>query len=546
MTVRSRSLALATATRPTGGDGRTVRVRLVAWDTPSTVSDDGGRTWYQEQFARGGLVAPPRPLPAAAPSPDGDHSGDPVGRIVATDELEDGLYADVRVADTAAGRDLLALVDDELVSVSAEFDDVDTEPADGELVTRTAAELTGLAFTHHPQHTTAAVLGRRSLKEKPPMDDELDTETTDATTTDELDTETTDETTAPDGELVAAGHARSLPARRPNPQLRPTGRTTAPATASRFRSFGHFARAAAEARGVTRDERNRFYRALANADSSDITGLTQVAWIADVIDLVAASQPTVQAFSSRPLPEDGLTVQQPIVTTRPSIGKQATQGDAVSSTAVVIGHADWTINTYGGGQGFAIQTILRSKPAYLDEVMRLYTAEMASELEEDVSTGLVAAANDTHTAVELSNTANEYQDAFVDACALVLGSAGLGRMPEVAVLNVKMWQLLAKAKDSTGRPLFPSISPFNPQGSLDLTSTSGEIRSLSYVVAPKMANVRAQAVVGVRDAYRTSIGAMQTMQADVPETLTQEKAVFEFAAHGAVDTRGLVLIDNAS
>jgi hypothetical protein len=234
------------------------------------------------------------------------------------------------------------------------------------------------------------------------------------------------------------------------------------------------------------------------------------------------------------------------VTTRPTVAKQAAQGDGISTQKAVIGATSWTVDTYAGGQGMSMQTILRSEPDYLTEVMRLHTVEMALELEEAVVASVLAAADDVHTAVELSNTAIEYQDAFIDAAALILGSAGIQQLPTVAVLNVPMWVLLGKAKDSTGRPLFPGLNPMNPQGSFDITQGTGEVRSLRYFVSPKMATANAKAVVGVPDAFRTMIGPIQTMQNDVPETLTQEHAVFQFAAFGKVDARGLALIQNAS
>jgi hypothetical protein len=516
------------------GDGRTVRVRLVRWGAPSTVTDDGGRTWYREQFARGGLQAPAdADVVLAARS---GHHKTPVGRIVSVEDTDDGLYADVRLVATPAADELLPLIDERLLSVSAEFDDFDGPAVHGSTVERTSAVLTGLAFTDLPQHTTAAVLGRRSHEDTTIMPDTPDP----ITVADQ----------APPAPAVVeqptgVEHARSLPAR-PSPALH-----LAPpaelAPASRFRSFGEFVREAASGR-IDQTERTRYYRALSTATNTDITGLTRIQWIDEVIDLIRATQPCVTAFSQRPLPDRGPTVQQPMVTTRPTVAKQTNQLDAVSSQKVVIAPVSWTVETFAGGQGMSMQTLLRSEPEYLNEVMRLYAVEMALELEEAVCAGVLAAADDVHTFVELdaSGTGTLLQDAFVTAAAKILGrTAGLGRLPEVAIGNVKMWTLLANAKDSTGRPLFPGVSPLNPTGSIDITTTTGDVRSLRFEVAPSMDDTRAKAVIGVRDAYRTMIGPMQTMQNDVPETLSHEEAVFEFAAHGKVDARGLVLIDNA-
>jgi uncharacterized protein len=540
MTTRHRSLQAAGAPTVTG-DGRTVTVRLVAWDHPSTVTDDGGRTWYHEQFARGGLQAPPDVADVILPA-SAEHHAEKVGRIIATDDRPDGLYAEVRMADTVKARDQLALIDEGLLSVSVEFDDDPTPAGHGDHVTRTAAVLTGLAFTDLPQHTSAAVIGRRSHKDTTSMDNDSTDHTAEPTAP-----AAAVPTTEPATEPATTEHTRSMPATRPDPT--PAHRQPAPATApalgSRFRSFGEFVRAAATG-DINRTERETFYRALAAADTSDTAGLIRVQWLSEIIDLIQPAMPTVAAFSQRPLPDKGLVVSQPTVTTRPTAAKQAAQLDAISSTAAVIGSTSWDVFTFGGGQAMSLQTILRTEPEYLTEVMRLHAVEMALAIETAVVAAVLAAADDVHTAVELSNTAVDYQDAFVDAAALVLGAAGIQQLPSVAVLNVPMWVKLAKAKDTTGRPLFPSMSPTNPQGTLELTSASGEIRSLRYFVSPKMATTNAKAVVGVPEAFRTMLGPVQTLQADVPETLSQEHAIYQFAAYGKVDARGLVLIQDAS
>jgi hypothetical protein len=537
MTVR-RHRALQAAGSPTliAGDGRTVRVRLVAWDTPSQVTDDGGRTWYREQFTRGGLQVPPDTLIGAT----ADHFGEPVGRIVAAETLDDGLYADVRMSATSTADDQLALIDDGLLSVSVEFDDELGHAAPGELVTRADAVVTGLAFTHYPQHTTAAVIGRRSHRGEPPMDPEDINPPA---------PELAPEPTLEPEPAPVVDHQRSHPApRRPDPTPAGAGGPAALAQ-TRFRSLGHFVHEAAAGR-VPVDERMRFYRALSAATTADIGGLLQVQWINEVIDLIRPSMPTVQAFSQRPLPDSGTSISRPIVTQRPAVAKQTTQNAAVGaggigSQKVTIGTANWTVDVYGGGQEMSLTTLLRSDPAYLDQVIRLYSVEMARKLETDVVAAVVAAADDVNTtAIELPNTDATLQNAFIDAADVILGA--IDRLPTLAVINRKMWVKLAKAVDSTGRPLFPGVSLFNPVGSMDLGKLDGEVRSLKFFVAPKMANVREQAVVGVPEAFETMLGPIQTVQNDVPETLTHQHAVFQFASFGKVDASGLCFIDNAA
>ena len=518
---------------PVDGDGRTVEVRLVAWNTPADVSDDGGRTWYREQFTRGGLTPGADRLLVR-----NEHTGAVVGRVREITDRPDGAYAQVRVADTGDGRDLLALLDEDVVEhVSIEFDDDPTPPRPGELVTRGRAVLTGLAFTLHPAHQSAAVLGRRSLPKESPV-------------TDVNITPTEPDPDVPDPEIPEVpepARARALPAVRPSAgvhQLHPAA-TVQPAPVGRFRSLGEFVRAAAS-RQLTLEERGRYFRALSSAGSGDAPGLfAQESWIGEIIDLRRNRTPSSTLFSQRPLPPTGNTINQPVIIQRPLVGLQDGELAQIPSRKVKIGSASWDVDTYAGGQGMSIQLIERSDPSYLNEVYRMYVTEMDLNLEAVVAAAVLAASDDTHPVQEVDATAQNHVNAFIDAAALLLKAPTIQSPPEVLGMSVDMWVLLAKAKDTTGRPLFPALGPMNAHGQMSLTNTdTGQVMDLAYAIIPSWTGK--VAVMGVRDAFRTMVGPMNTMQADVPETLSRDYAVYEFAAHGPVDTAGLVKIVDAA
>lgn len=558
MRYRRSLFTAAGATRT--GDGRTVTVRLVAWDTPAMVTDDG-RAYYREQFRRSGLQVPPDV--ALLPASD-EHFGREVGRIVAVDDAPDALYADVRVIDGREGDAILERVDAGELSVSVEFDDFDiTEPpADGADVVHTRAVIRGVAFTDHPQHTTAAVLGRRShgghnMENEQNPDAELEDEQTDPDL--ELEDDETTDDTAPVTAAAAAGAVagaatvttRSTP--RTSPRL-PAARPT-----SRFRSFGHFASEAANGR-VSFEERARYFRALAVGGITDANSeLAKVQWISELIDLTRNYTPVLQTVQSRPLPEKGLTIKQNIVDVRPLVDKFTEMVDAdgagpgtalvpgsVASRAASVLEVSWAVDTYGGGQKFTLAEMRRAEPDYLNMVLGMYTIEAAKKLETDVTAGLYAASDDVNTSViELSNTAADFVDAFLDADDVILGA--LDRGAEIAWINRRMRLKLGKAKDSTGRLLFPHVAgAVESQGTMSIATTDGTIKNLRWILCPRMVNDVATAVVGVPEAYRAMVGPLGTMQADDPETLTHDHAVFQFAAHGKVDARGLVRIRDAA
>lgn len=582
--------ARAAAVVGTGGDGRTVEVLLCRWDHPETVSDDG-RTFYREQFARGGLrvLAGARlfvrnehvPLPGTDHKPGADPRRDRVvvGRIVETHARADGLYGSIRMADNEDGRWLLGLIPDVLDTLSIEFDDRPQHVRAGQLVTRTDAVLTGAVFTLNPQRSDARVLAVRSLHGGHTHMDE-------------------NENTDPTGEPAAEPAAERQPAQR-SEQL-PQGVTinlvgAAPAVAEtapqaqrsapvpggagagitlfggehtaedlrllhQFPTFGHYVRAAALANSdeaITQHMRalhtgmhvqaqvQQFRRAFATATTADIAGLLPPQWLTEVIDLVRVYTPTVQQFSRMPLPDTGLTITQPIVTQRPTVGKQASELAEPASQKVTIGTVQWTVDTYTGGDRMSLQSIRRSEPAYLNQVMRLFVDEMAKSWNAAVAAGVLAAADDVNTTALEWVDANGFGDLVIDAGAVFLQS--LGRLPEVVGLSVGAWVALGKAKDTTNRALFPDVNPQNTTGTFDLTEPSGNIRKVAYFVDPNFGDESTiTGVIGVRDAYRSAESPMSTLTADVPQALAQDVAVYQFGAHGKVDASGLMLFEDAA
>jgi hypothetical protein len=169
-------------------------------------------------------------------------------------------------------------------------------------------------------------------------------------------------------------------------------------------------------------------------------------------------------------------------------------------------------------------------------VLRLYAIEMARAVDAAVTASVLTASIVTNAAIEMGNTDALINTAFTAACVPFL--TNLGRLPEFALINTVMWQKLANAVDSTGRPLFPTVSPFNPVGSVSFVSPDGQVRDLPFRVATEVA------IVGVKEAFVSMTGPIQTLQADIPETLVHQMAVFEFAAFGPLNSAGLQKIVN--
>lgn len=206
------------------GDGRTLDVLLAPWDTTTSVDDGEGR--YTETLARGSLV----PAPDRVVGVYHTHGGPLIGRLDSHVDRADGLYGSLRIADTTAGRDVLALIDEHVLEgVSVEFDLEDAPAHRGADVTRTGPHaVTGVALVPYPAYQTATVLSARS---ETPMTD---------TETDLSDVPTPDP--EPEPEPDGDGPEAALEAQRRGAVLTAARRSevTKVAARPRFESYGHF------------------------------------------------------------------------------------------------------------------------------------------------------------------------------------------------------------------------------------------------------------------------------------------------------------------
>jgi HK97 family phage major capsid protein len=460
----------------------------------------------------------------------------------------DGLHAAVAIpreelADPETGRALRHMRSGlrDGVSVRVEWDD------DGETVTPIPGSRFG---THHQVHAGARIVelssvvlprfddarltgvaASRDPDELP--DDEPDDEPDDDELVDEPGEDTmTDTVTAsvdPDELARADAHRRTLAATvngGPPPARR----------GSRHPSVGAFAYAVAAGQ-VSADERaqvaNTLAAALVDETTADIAGLVPDAWLRNVVQLVAANMPTVEAFSRLPLPDTGMTVHIPVVTVLPTIALQAAEKGQIASGKTTVVGTPYPVRTFAGGEDVSIQAITRSDPSYLSLLMNGYAVVMAQQIEAAVAAAVVAAApaGPTWPAGQA-----DMADPFVDVAAAMLGA--LGRMPDVAVVSTDTWAHMAKIKDTTGRYLFPTLGPVNAPGTSDITSTSGAVHGLTYYVSPALAS--STAIVGVREAFVTMLGSPIVLgPVDNVAQAGRDVGLAVMGAFGATDTRGL-------
>lgn len=325
------------------------------------------------------------------------------------------------------------------------------------------------------------------------------------------------------------GHAQDILSGQSH-ELKIDGRPAGPSDVSRTMSFGEYAQLAAKGELPTDEihdvQRAMAFRALAAQDTSNAAGILPPAWLTDIVDFIGVSRPFISAFDQRPLPDSGLTINYPRVTTKPSAAAQSAENAEVSSTATVITNNSVDVDTYGGGESLSVQMVERTDPGYLAIVMELYAEEMAVTANVAAHTAALAAITQTSNIDGTTNTAGQDINAAFANAAKQVHSARLGG-PDTLVMGLDVWEWLAGAADSDGRPLFPNSGGSNPVGSAQITG-GGMVSNLGWVVDPTMP--AAKAVLGNRRAFSSFLGPVRTLGADVPATLSKDYAVYQYGA----------------
>lgn len=357
----------------TGADPatRTVSARFVRYNEARDVVDtgpDGRHHRYAETHAPGSIVAAPRMYVRDS------HDGALVGHVAATRDEPDGYYGDLTIADTAAGRDLLALVDAGTVgAVSMEFGpDGEVWNAGRTAVTRTRSHLFGVAFAFRPAHD-APILAVRDLPatavaatDDPPIPTPT---VTVAPGTDDVDTLRRD--------LMALAD-------------RVTSSTPAAHPLARFRSLDAYL----EAVWADPQLAGLMARALADQVTTDNPGLIPPGWLQTIVGIVDRGRPAVSALGGqRGLPDAGMDINWPYYDGDLStiVATQAVEKTPIASVKVSFKRGTVPLETFAGGSDISYQLLRRSSPSYREGYMRVlsaaYSLRTEYEFEQAVATG---------------------------------------------------------------------------------------------------------------------------------------------------------------
>ena len=179
-------------------------------------------------------------------------------------------------------------------------------------------------------------------------------------------------------------------------------------------------------------------------------------------------RPVVDAFGVRAMPQSGQIFIRPSVNTNVSMAVQSAQNADLQAGTYKITRNQVTKETYGGYVVISEQDTDWTSPeilgGLLDDMARVY----ANTTDNVAADDLVAGATTTEAFGD--PTLPEDWTTWVATASQVILSASNGNLPNTLFVSPKYWGKLIGLSDTTGRPLFPSLSPMNAPGTSDASN----------------------------------------------------------------------------
>jgi phage head maturation protease len=519
----------ASATLTADTAARTITARLCNYEEPRRVTVADGQ--FTETFRKGSIEFADRVHVTD------EHNGRLIGRATALGADDHGPTVTMQIAHTAAGDEILNLIDAEVIdAVSMEFDAVDDDwSADRSSVVRQRAVVHGVAFAFRPAHAapiltrTTEATGEETMPDVTVMPDTQPVPPVAPTVTAEVVTPAVLERqiSAVRDELARATMA-------------PAGLTYASEAhpLAEFRTLADFADAVYDRPADRAHLTELLHRALVDQITTDNPGVMPPGWVTTVYGILERSRPLIDAFGTEPLPPAGMDVNWPyfdgdLLTL---VGVQAVEKTAITSVKVSLKKGTADLDTFAGGSDISYPLIRRSAPSYRDAYLRIMFAAYAAVTDKAAATAAVAAATGTGT-VDVAGDGAAVRAALFAASIAVETATGSPATFALAASDV--------FTGIGGLPdLFPAMyGTQNTSGTADASTLSVSVSGLRVIHDPFLA-AGTLLVSNGQAASWFEEGPMTVAAADV-EKLGENVAVWGMGAFGAPIPAGIVKITGA-
>ena len=502
---------------------REIDMRLLPWDT--AIDTMQGR----EQFSRGAFADVRADNVLLMGLEHEAHLGlgqdgrptmtrRPVGRGTSITDEADGPHLTARVARTQSGDELLALAGDRIIrGVSVEFvplpGGTSIETRSGRRVSvHNRVDLRGVSLTYRPAYgELAAVLAVRSEDEgEAPMTEAAEA-VQETPTPQEPAVDITPLTRAVESMSTGfAGFAARLEAveEQTRSQIIIPGVAEEPGI-DRGHWMSTVLRSLAGERVADAE-----MRVMADLVTGDNLGVVPEAFSAELIGVIDANRPFLQSVRRVPVPTSGMTLNMPVLTTRPTAGVQAAEKDDITSTTTSITNRAFDAVTIAGGGDLSLQLLRRSSPSYLD----LYLALLAEALSENAEAQAIAA---LFAAGTTPGTANIDFEALLIGEAFANAAAVKQRADTIWLSTDAMVAAIDAKVDGTNAPLYSTLAANITVGG----AAGGTISALRPVWVPALDGTTVDVIVGPSRGYAWAEDGTYTLQVDVPSKAGRDVAL---------------------
>ena len=434
-----------------------------------------------------------------------------VGVVDMREETDAGMLFSARIADTAEGRDLIALLKMQaLDSVSVGLSVTDYE-MDGKTMLVKAAAWEELSVVYQPAFPQAQIT---QIAASNPEDDEPQPDTEE----NNVSTESTP--------VEAAAAETPIPT---IPVYATARKDVKLPTAVEYLS-------AAIAGGSAWHEMSQAIRAAApDVVTTDTPGILPTPIIGPVYNNFVGRRPVVDAIGAKAMPAGGKIFIRPEVTTHTSIGASLAEMSNQSGTFVVFNN-QVTKQIFGGYVNVSEADLDWSDPAVLSLILEDMSRIYANATDNYAADQLLAGCSQSSTLTD-PTSATEWVSDIYD-CASTILTASNGNLPTHLFLSPNMFQYLGSLSDGSDRPLFPQVGPMNAFGTMSPGSTDAVAFGLRVVVDRNFA--ADTVIVGDASGFECYEQQKGAISLDSPSTLSRTLAFRGYFATLMIDATKFV------
>jgi len=415
------------------------------------------------------------------------NTNDPIGRAKSFSETASGIDGVFKLSAASKASDYLVMASEGLIdglSVGVEVL-ASKEMKDGTMVV-TSAILKEVSLVESPAFTEARVLEVAAseseevdeVSETPQVSEETQPTESEAAVSQDTTPATTEAAAAPAAEasrpIIKAATAYGDGTTRVRHGITSMGRYTE-----------HKIKAA-----LGNDESRQWVaasedRLTAAADSfSTNPAFNPIQYLSNFVSNTNFGRPAVDAVSKAALPANGMTINIPSLVTSAGGGSQVAptvaetaESAAPSDTGMTSAYESVSVKKYAGQQTISLELMERSDPIFFDQLA--IQLERAYMLATDNALVALLTSQGTQAATTAGTVAGLISYISTEAPAAYKGSSYFAQN---LVANTDWWSTLIGALDTTNRPIFNAIQPWNAAGEAKPTSIKGTVLGLDLFV----------------------------------------------------------------